>query len=186
MSHTVSGFVLSGGRSSRFGSNKLLHHVGEKPMGLVVYDNLKSAIQSETFFVGPVIDHPDFAGMPRITGSREGQGPLGAICDVLENANTELVIFAPCDTPYFFADQFRQLSESLGQYSVVVSADTSTPHLRHWLLSCWNVELAKDHMISAFESGERAIHRAVVGLNVRDQFFSEQLLTNINTPLDAQ
>ena len=81
-------------------------------MGLVVYDNLKSAIQADTFFVGPEIDHEGFSSAPRVTGSREGQGPLGAICDVLETAKTDFVVFAPCDTPYFLADQFRTLAES--------------------------------------------------------------------------
>jgi hypothetical protein len=41
-------------------------------------------------------------------------------------------------------------------------------------------------MISAYESGERAIHKAVTGLPIIDQFFSALQLTNINTPSDAQ
>jgi len=41
-------------------------------------------------------------------------------------------------------------------------------------------------MVSAYASGERAIHRAVIGLNVFDQQFSSDVLTNVNTPLAAQ
>jgi hypothetical protein len=41
-------------------------------------------------------------------------------------------------------------------------------------------------MVSAYVSGERAIHRAVLGLNVFDQQFPSDVLTNVNTPLDAQ
>ena len=186
MEQSVSGFVFSGGQSARFGANKIFHLIDGKPMGLVVYSNLKSAIQSETFFVGPEIDHPDFANVPRVIGSREGQGPLGAICDVLETATTDFVVFAPCDTPYFLAEQFRTLAEFSAKHSVVVSADTNSPHLRHWLLSCWNVSITRDHMISAYESGERAIHKAVVGLPIFERYFSVLQLTNINTPDDAQ
>ena len=186
MKQSVSGFVFSGGQSSRFGANKMFHPIDGKPMGLVVFDNLKSAIQAETFFVGPEIDHADFSTAPRVFGSREGQGPLGAICDVLETAKTDFVVLAPCDTPYFLAEQFRTLAESSDKGSVVVSADVDSPHLRHWLLSCWNVSLTRDHMISAYEAGERAIHKAVTGLTILDQFFSELQLTNINTPTDAQ
>ena len=186
MKQSVSGFVFSGGQSSRFGANKIFHLIDGKPMGLVVYDNLKSAIQADTFFVGPEIDHEGFLAAPRVIGSREGHGPLGAICDVLETATTDFVVFAPCDTPYFLAEQFRTLAESSDKGSVVVSADIDSPHLRHWLLSCWNVSLSRDHMISAYEAGERAIHKAVEGLPIFERYFSVRQLTNINTPTDAQ
>ena len=186
MKQSVSGFVFSGGQSSRFGANKMFHLIDGKPMGLVVYDNLKSAFQAETYFVGPEIDHEDFADAPRVIGNREGQGPLGAICDVLETATTDYVVFAPCDTPYFSPDQFRTLAESSEKDGVVVSADVDSPHLRHWLLSCWNVSLTRDHMICAYDAGERAIHKAVAGLSIFDQYFSALRLTNINAPTDAQ
>ena len=186
MNQSVSGFVFSGGQSSRFGANKMFHLIDGKPMGLVVYDHLKSAIQAETFFVGPEIDHVDFVTIPRVIGNREGQGPLGAICDVLETATTDVVVFAPCDTPYFLTEQFRTLAESSAKHSVVVSADVDSPNLRHWLLSCWNVSLTRDHMISAYESGDRAIHKAVAGLPIFERYFSVLQLTNINTQTDAQ
>ena len=186
MNQSVSGFVFSGGQSSRFGANKMFHLIDGKPMGLVVYDHLKSAIQADTFFVGPEIDHVDFVTIPRVIGNREGQGPLGAICDVLETATTDVVVFAPCDTPYFLTEQFRTLADSSAKHSVVVSADVDSPYLRHWLLSCWNVSLTRDHMISAYESGERAIHKAVAGLPIFERYFSVLQLTNINTQTDAQ
>jgi molybdopterin-guanine dinucleotide biosynthesis protein A len=186
MSRSVSGYVFSGGSSSRFGTNKLFHLIADKPMGLVVYDNLKSAIQSNTFFVGPEIDHPDFTAMPRVAGRREGQGPLGAICDVLEQATTEFVIFAPCDTPHFSAENFQSLVDHWDADGVVVSADDHSPHLRHWLLSCWNVESTRDHIFSAYQQGERAIHKAVTGLRISDQFYTDHQLANINTLGDAQ
>jgi molybdopterin-guanine dinucleotide biosynthesis protein A len=186
MKKSVSGFVFSGGQSSRFGANKIFHLVDGEPMGLVVYNNLSSAIQGNTSFVGPEIDHPDFALSPRVTGTREGQGPLGAICDVLEIATSDFVVFAPCDTPFFLAEHFQCLVDKSDTNGVVVSADATSPHLRHWLLSSWYVATTRDHMISAYEAGERAIHKAVTGLSIKDQFFSALQLTNINTPSDAQ
>jgi hypothetical protein len=41
-------------------------------------------------------------------------------------------------------------------------------------------------MISAYESGERAIHKAVAGLPIFEKYFSVLQLTNINTLTDAQ
>ena len=166
---------------SRYGVIKLFHLIDGKPMGLVVYDNLKSAIQADTFFVGPEIDHEGFSTAPRVVGSREGQGPLGAICDVLEAATTDFVVFAPCDTPYFLAEQFRSLAAFSDIDSVVVSADVDSPHLRHWLLSCWNVSQTRDHMISAYEAGERAIHKAVAGLPNFQLYLQVPHVTNTTT-----
>lgn len=186
MAPSVSGYVFSGGQSSRFGSNKMFHSVDGKHMGMIVLNNLQSAIQAETLFVGPEIDHPDFVNIPRVVGNREGNGPLGAICDVLERALTDFVVFAPCDTPYFLNDQFQRLVQSSHTCNVVVSADDNNPHLRHWLLSCWNVASTRNHMINAYENGERAIHRAVKGLHVCDEYFTEQQLTNINSLSDTQ
>ena len=186
MSPTISGFVFSGGQSSRFGSNKLLHHMDGVAMGRVVLNNLTASFDGESSYVGPRVDHGDFVNISSICGAREGNGPLGAMCDVLEIATTDLVVFAPCDTPFFAVADFKRLIDTAGTHDVVVAADEQHPHLRHWLLSCWNVEATRDHMLSAYASGERAIHRAVLGLNVFDQQFPSDVLTNVNTPLDAQ
>lgn len=185
MSPTLSGFVFVGGRSSRFGSNKLFHPINEVPMGLVVLNNLKGCL-GESSLVGPEVDHPDFVSISRTSGDREGSGPLGAMCDVLENATTNFVMFAPCDTPYFRSSDFDQLVDVMANHDVVVAADSQPPHLRHWLLSCWNVETTRNHMIEAYSSGERAIHRAIAGLSVGDRYFSSDVLTNVNTPAEAQ
>jgi len=155
-------------------------------MAVVVYNNLSKAVAHETSFVGPQLERPYFANYPWVTGEREGQGPLGAICDVLETATTEFVVFAPCDAPYFDSASFDQLIGMRSHHDVVVAADDQSPHLRHWLLSCWNVQSTRDHMLGSFASGERAIHRAINGLEVYDQHFVSQVLTNVNTPSDVQ
>jgi len=185
MSPTISGFVFVGGQSTRFGSNKLFHPVNNIPMGLVVLNNLTGCV-GNSCLVGPQVDHPDFVNVSRVSGDREGHGPLGAMCDVLENATTDFVVFAPCDTPFFTAACFCNLIEGQSGHDVVVAADIEPPQLRHWLLSCWDVEATRDHMIRAYSSGERAIHRAITGLNVCEQHFSHQVLTNVNTPSDTQ
>lgn len=186
MGSSFSGFVFTGGKSTRFGSNKLLHLINGIPMGIVVLNNLSGSIDGETSVVGPQVDHAYFVGLARLSGHREGHGPLGAMCDVLESATSEFVVFAPCDTPFFMPSDFASLLAHQQGNDVVVATDDQPPHLRHWLLSCWNVESTRSHMIEAYSSGERAIHRAVAGLNVHDQHFSSHVLTNVNTPQDAQ
>lgn len=155
-------------------------------MGIVVFNNMKNAVDGDVCFLGPVIDHQDFSPFSQFSGKREGQGPLGALCDALESAITEVVVFAPCDTPGFLHTHFEQLIAASTRFDVVVASDDAPPHLRHWLLSCWNVEATRQHMAKAFASGERAIHRAISGLNVGDQRYEDAVLMNINTPADEQ
>jgi molybdopterin-guanine dinucleotide biosynthesis protein A len=186
MGSSISGFVFTGGQSTRFGSNKLLHLIDGKPMGIVVLNHLSGSIDGECSVVGPPVDHADFVSIARVSGRREGHGPLGAMCDVLENASSDFVVFAPCDTPFFMASDFDRLIANQRECDVVVATDEQPPHLRHWLLSCWNVQATRSHMIEAYLSGERAIHRAITGLNVYDQHFASHVLTNVNTPQDAQ
>jgi molybdopterin-guanine dinucleotide biosynthesis protein A len=185
MMSTVTGFVFAGGQSTRFGSNKLFHPINDIPMGLVVLNNLSGCL-GDSSLVGPAVDHPDFVNVSRVSGDREGHGPLGAMCDVLESATTDFVVFAPCDTPFFTSSDFQSLIQGQADHDVVVAADFQPPHLRHWLLSCWSVKATRDHMSAAYSSGERAIHRAVTGLNVFEQHFPHHALTNINTPSDTQ
>lgn len=185
MKRSIAGFVFVGGQSSRFGSNKLFHPIGGVPMGLVVLNNVKGCL-GESSLVGPRVDHQEFVNVLHMSGDREGNGPLGAMCDVLDQATTDFVVFAPCDTPFFMSSDFERLIEVRSDHDVVVAADNQPPHLRHWLLSCWNVEATRGHMISAYLSGERAIHRAISGLSIYEQHFSSHVLTNVNTPSDVQ
>lgn len=186
MPPSVSGFVLTGGNSSRFGSNKLYHRIDDTCMGIVVFRHLQESVSGNVHFLGPSIDHQDFSDFPQISGKREGNGPLGALCDALEAALTDFVVFAPCDTPNFQRSHFDQLITSSIDHDVVVATDIEAPHLRHWLLSFWNVQCTRRHLVDAYSSGERAIHRAIIGLNIHEQFFTKCAVMNVNTPADAQ
>lgn len=183
---SISGFIFSGGSSSRFGSNKLLHEIDSVPMGICVYNNLRQALTFPPSFLGPQVSRNEFANHTFVSGSREGQGPLGAICDALEHATTEYVIFAPCDTPYFSPGSFIELAKSRFSADVVVAADETEPHMRHWLLSCWNVKSVKDQLFSSYLSGERAIHRSVSNFQIAEVKYPLSQVRNINSPQDLQ
>ena len=137
-------------------------------------------------FIGPPVSHDEFFNLTFVSGSREGQGPLGAICDALEIASTEYVIFAPCDTPYFSPDSFIELANSRFSADVVVAVDETEPQMRHWLLSCWNVKSVKDHLFSSYLSGERAIHRSVSNFQISEVRYPLSQVRNINSPQDLQ
>lgn len=96
------GFVLVGGRSSRFGADKALHPLGGRPMALCVADVVAQAAASVTL-VGPpekyaalglsVIPDKDVGGKPG------GIGPLGGILAALEASASAWNLIVACDLP---------------------------------------------------------------------------------------
>ena len=151
------GFVLAGGRSSRFGSDKFSHVVDGWTMGERAIDALAD-LDSVTV-VGP--RRVPVPGAACWTGSREGEGPLGPLIDVLERAGTGVAVVLACDYPWVGRSLVGRIVAALTGDVVVAIADDGRPH---WLVGAWRAERAVDALRAAWESGERSIHRAADGL----------------------
>lgn len=151
------GFVLAGGRSSRFGSDKFDHVVDGRTMGERAIDAL-SALDSVTV-VGP--RRGPVAGASCWSGRREGEGPLGPLIDVLERCGTGLAVVLACDYPWVGGALVGRLVAALAGDVDVALADDGRPH---WLVGAWRAERAVGVLRTAWDSGERSIHRAAEGL----------------------
>lgn len=101
------GYVLTGGKSSRFGADKALHAVDGRPMALHVVDALRSCTQSVTVVGDPDRHAP--LGLPVIPDRIAGAGPLAGIVTALASAGTSWIIVAACDMPRLTAAPLRQL-----------------------------------------------------------------------------
>ena len=179
----VAAFVFTGGSSSRFGSNKALFEIDGMPMIEWVAVHIGAAADCDPIFVG-ARDNAKFSHSGVLIGKREGSGPLGALCDALDSVTAEFVLVAPCDTPYFSAESFARLLAQMDHFAAVVAVDSKKQENAHWLLSCWNADACRRHLCDLFDTGERAIHRAVAGLDVHFEPFDERELRNINSPND--
>ena len=171
--------ILAGGNSSRFGSNKMLFAIDGMPMAAKVASNLCEL--GEVLLIGASSDVANSVSIDTYIGPREGQGPLGALVDAMYNSKHNFLLVSPCDTPFFSADDFSRLSLSLR-----TEVDVAVAHegRNHWLLSCWRVASTVSHLEKQFDSGERAIHRAVAGLVIAEVPCSSLNARNINTPTD--
>jgi molybdopterin-guanine dinucleotide biosynthesis protein A len=171
--------ILAGGNSSRFGSNKMLFAIDGMPMAARVASNLCEL--GQVLLIGASTEVANSVSIDTYIGPREGQGPLGALVDAMYNCKHNFLLVSPCDTPFFEKQDFARLVEALtSDFDVAVAHDVRN----HWLLSCWNVSSSVKHLDDQFSGGERAIHRAVVGLRVVEVQFSENKTRNINTPKD--
>jgi molybdopterin-guanine dinucleotide biosynthesis protein A len=173
----VTGAVLSGGSSTRFGSDKFLHPFGQTTMGMAAIDVLRSSGVERVLVVGVDPAH-DTPGTTRIAGTREGNGPLAAILDTLEFLGDGVLITLPCDVPYLATDDVAALLDSLGEGIDVVVAEADGIHPT---VAAWSVESCTGPLRDAYSSGERALHRAITQLRMAAVVLDAERLRNVNT-----
>jgi len=111
----VTGAVLCGGRSTRFGSDKARHAVAGRTLVERTLDSLAPA--RERLLVGrpyPV------AGVRFVPDLREGLGPLGGLEAALSAASNPWVALAACDLPCLTAGFWRLLCRRAEEGRAVV------------------------------------------------------------------
>jgi molybdopterin-guanine dinucleotide biosynthesis protein A len=155
-------------------------------MAVVVAKNLQSAFGSSAQLVGADENTSSELGLESVIGTREGNGPLAAIIDAMENTTSALVAFAPNDTPFFTASNFAALLAKLEDSSadVVVAVDSTDPSRAHWLLSIWRKSACMPKLTNEFEQGVRSVHGAVLELQIATVPFDAAAVSNINTVSD--
>ncbi len=186
MRESVDCFVLAGGKSTRFGTNKSLASVGSRQMADVVASNLQSASGSSVRLIGADAQTSSALGLPSVFGSREGNGPLGAIIDALELSDSVFVVIAPNDTPFFSAECFTRLIDCLDSSNndVAVAVDVEDETNMHWLLSAWRKTPCLLMLREQYHSGTRSVHEAVIGLQIGSVAYESALVRNVNSPED--
>lgn len=91
---TVTGAVLCGGRSLRFGSDKALREVGGRTLLQRALDSLAPA--AERLLVGRAYPHVAARFVPDL---RPGMGPLAGLEAALHAAGSDWLALAGCDLP---------------------------------------------------------------------------------------
>ena len=189
MTESCSCFILAGGKSTRFGTNKSLALVGDQYMALVVAKNLQSAFGNAARLIGADENTSSELGLESVVGTREGNGPLAAIIDAMESTTSTFVAFAPNDTPFFTAHNYAALLAKLedSKADVVVATDATDAtdaSQAHWLLSIWRKSSCMPILTKEFERGVRSVHGAVTELQVATVAFDAAAVRNINTVSD--
>ena len=158
------GAVLCGGRSRRMGRDKALIEIGGVPLVMRVASALRDAGAVDVRTVGGDADALSRLGLRTVADRWPGAGPLGGIVTALSETETAgtagIVLVAACDlvdpSPATMAATVRALRET-------ADASVAVPSLagrRRWDQAAWPAS-ALDALTRQFESGERAVHRAV-------------------------
>ncbi len=108
----ISGIVLSGGKSSRMGSEKGLKLFKGKP--LVEY-----AIEALQPYCGTIMlstNNPDYYkkyDLIKIQDEIKNIGPMGGIYSCLNNSSTDINIFLSCDMPFIDSYLMKFIIENI-------------------------------------------------------------------------
>lgn len=115
----VTGVILAGGKSSRFGSNKALAEF----RGLPLIERVTTIL--ETIFPRLVIisNSPheySYLGLPIYQDIIKGLGPIGGIYTGLEEIEDDWGFFTACDMPFVNESLVRYMAENRGTMDAIV------------------------------------------------------------------
>lgn len=176
------GFVLTGGRSSRFGSDKALFPFRGRPMALRVADALQTLVHPVTL-VGDPATYGSL-GLPVIPDQMAGAGPLAGIVASLEHASAPWILVAACDMPKLRAAPLKSLLEVAARSNVAaVMPRTPDGHLQP--LCAMYSQQALVPLATALRAGTRKVTEAVSSLAWKTLEVEDgSPFTNINRPRD--
>ena len=115
----VTGVVLAGGRSSRFGRDKALLELAGEPL-LTRAVRLLGRLTDEVLVLGPPERGAHAPGARVIPDERPGDGPLPALATALREMHGERMIAVATDMPLLSADLLAYLLQRSQGYDVTV------------------------------------------------------------------
>ena len=157
--HGLTGILLAGGASTRFGSPKELAVVDGETLGDRAWRLLGEACD-ERIRVGP-------GGL-----ADPGTGPVAAIAAGLRAASYEIAVVIPVDMPRLTAAALRELAAACRDAAVAQAGP----------LPCAVARRA----LPAFEADERRLRTVLAGLDTAEIELDAALLLNVNTPDDVE
>lgn len=191
----IAGYVLAGGASRRFGSDKALAKIGGKIL-LQHMCQLVESVAGNARIVAPAGRYAEYAG-GLVEDRWPGEGPLGGITSALsatasESPGIHWNLMVSCDMPFLS----REWLEHLKVRALASAAELVVPQSEHGLeplCACWRTA-AVDALQVAFDNGTRKVTEAMKHLSMEildethwKRFDSAgRLFWNMNTPLDYQ
>jgi molybdopterin-guanine dinucleotide biosynthesis protein A len=165
MSTTVTGIVLAGGRSSRFGSDKLALEID----GVTVLDRAIAAVS--VVAAGVLVVGTGHTALPvrRIDDPEPFGGPLQAVEAALEAIHTDLAVIVAGDMPSLAPPVLQMLIETLiatSDIDATVLATRDAPSRRQPVPLATRVGPARIAAAGARTAGDRSLVRLLDRLDV--------------------
>ncbi len=112
--YSISGVILAGGKSSRFGSNKALINKDGIPLIQYLINQLESVFSEILVSTGNI--YYDFIKQRQVKDIFKSYGPLGGIHSALLHSSNEKIFVISCDLPNINSDFIREFVEITLKY----------------------------------------------------------------------
>ena len=160
----LTGILLVGGASSRFGSPKALARFEGGTLAERAW-RLLDEVCDERVAVGRLREELPFSSLPD-----EGTGPVAAIAAGLRSASHDVAVVIPVDMPRLTVRALMLLAEACRDAAVAQAGP----------LPCAVARRA----LPALEAGERRLRTVLDGLDTAQIELEDRLLANVNTAAD--
>jgi len=166
----LTGVLLVGGESRRFGSPKALARLDRETLAERAWRLLGEACD-ERLAVGKADDRLELPFALHDDG-HPVRAPLAGIVAALRAARTEVAVVLPVDAPLVTADLLRKLAEACADAAVTQTGPLPAAFRKTAL------PVLERHL----DQRRLALHEALAKLDTRHIEVDEALLANVNTP----
>ena len=171
----LTGVLLVGGASTRFGSPKAVVRFGAETLAERAWRTLGEACHERLAFAKP--DGPELP-FPVLDDGTEVQAPIAGVVAGLAAAETDLTICLPVDCPLVTAELLLRLATACGGADAAVPQTGPLPGAyRKTALPVLQRRLAAERL---------SLRDALRELDARTVELDERLLANVNTPEDLR
>jgi len=190
------GIILSGGKSSRMGSDKALLKLGDETI-IERMTKLMKSVFNDVFMVTNTPDDYRFLKVPLCEDIYKHKGPLSGIHSGLVHSSTNTNFFISCDLPL--------VSEELIKYIIEFKTDKSIRYCfaaghNHYLAGVYSRDLLPE-IEGIFSSNPSPSEKKENQFSIRNllnnveaetiyvenlAFYSDDLFFNLNTPEDFE
>ena len=153
--------ILSGGKSSRMGTNKALLKINEKTNIERIADTLKLSFNDIIL----VTNHPEdyqFLGLKMVSDYYSDKGPLAGVHAGLLSSNYDMNFIVACDMPFVSGELAEVLVNKCGDYDAVIPVIKG---VQHPLFSVFKKGVS-DKVAESIEAGRLRMKHLLDTLNV--------------------
>lgn len=187
ISHEFTGVILAGGKSSRFGKNKALSTLKDRP--LIEYPATAMAdIFDDLLLVTNTPEEYRFLAWPTVADIYQNSGPLAGIHAALKATSRPQIFVSGCDMPFLDKRLVAHLCTYAPGYDVVIPRTANGLEPLHAVYSRSLLPAIEEYL----EKGLRKVHQFLAKANTKEVSEDEMLTVtgsldsfrNINTPED--
>jgi molybdenum cofactor guanylyltransferase len=170
----LTGVLLVGGASRRFGAPKALARLGDETLAARVWRTLGECC-GERIAVGKRGDGLELP-FPIVDDGTDVRAPLAGVVAGLRRASSDVCVVCPADTPLVTAEALRALADACGDAAVPQTGPLPGAYRKS----------ALPVLERRLEQGRLALREALAELATRVVELDQAQLANVNTRADLQ